>query len=99
MIMKAAAALQRAALIEAAADYARALRRQDDLATALDLALTALDLALTRGKEGTREEEERAALDREHSAACDALDAAEHELLVCAAVAGGWAREDAEESV
>ena len=72
-------------LIEAARSYARALKRQHK-------ASAALHRALALGKDA-------AALDRKHGAACDALDATEHELLVCAAVVGGWPRESAETSV
>lgn len=72
-------------LIEAARDYARALKRQHK-------ASAALHRALTLGKDGE-------VLDRKHGAACDALDAAEHALLVCAAVVGGWSRKGAENSV
>ena len=73
------------ALVEAATSYGEALRCQDELATALDL-------AYSRGEDG-------AALNRDHSTACDTLGTAEHELLVCAAIVGGWTREDAEGSV
>lgn len=38
-------------------------------------------------------------IDDQHADACDALGDAEHELLICAAVVGGWKREDAEQSV
>ena len=72
-------------LIKAAHDYARALKRQHK-------ASAALHRALSLGKDGE-------ALDRKHGAACDALDAAEHALLVCAAVVGGWSRKSAEKSV
>ena len=72
-------------LIEAARDYARALKRQHK-------ASAALHRALSLGKDGE-------ALDQKHGAACDALDRAEHALLVCAAVAGGWSRKGAEKSV
>lgn len=72
-------------LAKAAANYGEALRLQDTLATALHLAY--------------ERREDATALDREHSAACDAVGAAEHELLVCGAIVGGWTREDAEESV
>ena len=72
-------------LIEAARDYGRALKRQHK-------ASTALHRAHTRGKDAE-------ALDQKHGAACDTLDAAEHTLLVCAAVVGGWSRKGAEKSV
>lgn len=39
------------------------------------------------------------ALDRAHGKACDALGAAEHEVLILAAIVGGWTREDAEGAV
>ena len=73
------------ALVKAAASYGEALRRQDELSTALHL-------AYSHGEDG-------AALDRDHSTACDTLGIAEHELLVCAAIVGGWKRKDAEGSV
>ena len=74
-----------AVLVEAAHTYGRALKRQHD-------ASAALHRALSKGKDAKR-------LDRTHGAACDALGAAEHALLVCAAVVGGWSHTDAEESV
>ena len=72
-------------LVEAARTYGRALKRQHN-------ASAALHRALSQGKEAKR-------LDRTHGAACDALGAAEHALLVCAAVVGGWSRKSAETSV
>ena len=72
-------------LIEAARTYARALKRQHK-------ASAALHRAQTRGDDDE-------ALDRKHGAACDALDKAEHMLLVCAAVVGGWSRKGADKSV
>ena len=72
-------------LTKAALRYGEALRRQDVLSTALHR-------AEMRGEDAT-------VLDRDHSAACDAVGATEHELLVCAAVVGGWKRKDAEGSV
>lgn len=74
-------------LVDVARSYARALKRQHK-------ASAALHRALTRGKDGAAE-----VLDRKHGAACDALDKAEHTLLVCAAVVGGWSRKEAETSV
>ena len=74
-------------LVDVARGYARALKRQHQ-------ASAALDRALSQGNDDAAE-----ALDRKHGAACDALDKAEHRLLVCAAVVGGWSRKDAEESV
>jgi hypothetical protein len=72
-------------LIEAVRVYARALKRQHK-------ASTELHRALSRGKDGE-------ALDLKHGAACDARDVAEHALLVCAAIVGGWSRKGAEKSV
>ena len=72
-------------LIEAARTYARALKRQHK-------ASAALHRAVSRGKDG-------GVLDLKHSEACDALDVAEHALLVSAAVVGGWSRKGAEKSV
>ncbi len=72
-------------LDDAAKTYGRALRYQAALSTALNL-------ARSRGEDDT-------ALDREHDAACDALGDIEHELLVQAAIVGGWTRQDAEGSV
>ena len=72
-------------LVEAARTYGHALKRQHDTSAALHR-------ALSQGKDAE-------GLDRTHGAACDALDATEHELLVCAAVVGGWSRKGAEKSV
>lgn len=72
-------------LAKAATNYGEALRRQATLSTALHL-------AYSRGEDAT-------ALDRDHSAACDEVGTTEHELLVCAAVVGGWTRKAAEKSV
>lgn len=72
-------------LTKAASRYGEELRRQDVLSTALHR-------AEKRGEDTT-------ALDRDHSTACDAVGAAEHELLVCAAIVGGWSRKSAEKSV
>lgn len=72
-------------LIKAARDYGRALKRQH-------AASAALNRALSQRKGAKR-------LDRAHDRACDALNAAEHTVLVCAAVVGGWSHTDAEQSV
>ena len=39
------------------------------------------------------------ALDREHNKACEAVGATQHEVLILAAIVGGWTREDAEAAV
>ena len=74
-------------LVDVARAYARALKRQHK-------ASAALDRALSQGDDDGAE-----VLDQKHGAACDALDKAEHMLLVCAAVVGGWSRKEAETSV
>jgi hypothetical protein len=72
-------------LIEAARAYAHVLKLQHK-------ASATLHRARSRGNDDK-------VLDQKHGAACDALDEAEHMLLVCAAVLGGWSRKRAETSV
>ena len=75
------------ALVDVARRYARALKRQHK-------ASAALHHARSQGDDDAAE-----VLDRKHGAACDALDKAEHAVLVYAAVVGGWSRKEAETSV
>jgi len=82
--MKDSTAETEQALISAAKIFGEALRHQAAKAAALARA---------------RSDSVREARDRDHSAACEALDAAEHEVLVLAAVVGGLTRKKAEKSV
>ena len=72
-------------LIKAARAYGQALRRQH-------VASENLHEAAVAGNPIK-------ALDRTHGKACDALGAAEHEVLIAAAIIDGWTREDAEGAV
>jgi hypothetical protein len=73
------------ALVKAAHDYGEALRRQQAASEATHQAAVA-------GKPIK-------ALDRAHGKACDAVGEAQQELLVLAAIVGGWTREEAEGAV
>jgi hypothetical protein len=73
------------ALIEAAKAYGNALRAQEAASQAVHQAAIA-------GKPIK-------ALDREHNKACDAVGAAQQEVLVLAAMVGGYTRDDAEKAV
>lgn len=72
------------ALVHAARAYGAALREQH-----------AASAAMHRTRSGPKLVE----CEGVHGAACDALDRAEHDLLVCAAVAGGWSRRAAKRLV
>jgi hypothetical protein len=72
-------------LIKAAHDYGEALRRQH--VASEDLHQAAVAGNPIKG------------LDRAHDKACDAVGVAQHEVLIAAAIVGGWTREDAEGSV
>ena len=73
------------ALVKAARAYGEALRRQND-------ASEEMHQAAVDGKPIK-------ALDRAHGKACDAVGAAQQEVLILAAIVGGWTREDAEGAV
>lgn len=73
------------ALVKAALAYGAALRRQSTASEEMHQAAVA-------GKPIK-------ALDRAHDKACDAVGAAQQEVLILAAIVGGWTREDAEGSV
>jgi len=72
-------------LVKAAHAYGEALRKQNAASEALHAAAVAGNPIK--------------ALDRAHGKACDALGKAEHEVLILAAIVGGWTREDAEGAV
>jgi len=72
-------------LIDAAKIYGEALRRQEAASEATHQAALA-------GKPIK-------ALDRAHDKACEAVGEAQQELLVLAAIVGGWTRDDAEKMV
>jgi hypothetical protein len=79
----------RSVLVRAARDYAAALSRQHEASAAMNRAISrrpTVDKVVL-------------AFERRHDVACDVLGAAEHELLVCAAVVGGWSRRSARRSV
>lgn len=76
-------------LVQAARAYGLALKRQHE-------ASAAMTRAQTRRK---RVDAVVLAFEAAHDATCDALGAAEHELLICAAIAGGWTRKSARRSV
>lgn len=79
----------RTMLVQAARAYGLALKRQH-------AASATMTRAQTRRK---RVDAIVRAYEAAHDAACDALGAAEHELLVCAAIVGGWTRKSARRSV
>ena len=70
------------ALVKAARAYGKALRAQH-------VASENLHAAAVAGNPIK-------ALDRAHDKACDAVGIAQHEVLILAAIVGGWTREDAE---
>jgi hypothetical protein len=76
-------------LVQAARAYGLALKRQH-------AASAAMTRAQTRRK---RVDATVLAFEAAHNAACDALGAAEHELLICAAIVGDWTRKSARRSV
>lgn len=81
-------------LVEAATNYAYALRRQH----AASAKMRRAESSSWQLKEA-RASKNLDALNQAHGEACDALGVAEHELLVCAAVVGGWSRKSAKRSV
>lgn len=74
----------RTALVQAAHAYGQALKLQHKASAAMHRARQKLTADLR---------------EREHDDACDALDRAEHELLVSAAVLAGFPRRSARRSV
>jgi len=76
-------------LVEATRSYGLALKDQHRASAAMHRAISrqkTIDAVVLTAE-------------RKHDAACDALGAAEHYLLICAAVVGGWSRKRARRSV
>jgi len=79
----------RTMLVQAARAYGLALQRQHEASAAMNRAI-----ARRKSVDATVR-----AFEAAHDGACDALGAAEHELLICAAIVAGWSRRSARRSV